>query len=250
MILGIPYHVSLAYRPDHPWMVDAEQGGNFTIYFADVIHVFRMPAFFVIAGYFTAMILTRRDLWTWFSGRAVRLRIPFIVSLLTLVPLMNAIASSFATGDFNSSALDDAYMKPGSTWVRHLWFLWVLFAFQGLTALTLTLKPSLRTAILKDVWDSFYAKHFQVCLIITSVAIGIYELLAVGAFYKAHLDTPIFDGILRSGDFLFEAPFFIAGFVLNRSARTKNEFLKPQIMLTAFSFVALDVTPWFSSKDD
>ena len=59
MLLGIVLHASLSFFPSF-WMVtDTRQNDVFGIVFS-AIHGFRMPLFFVMSGFFSAMLLHRR----------------------------------------------------------------------------------------------------------------------------------------------------------------------------------------------
>ncbi|MDE0916147.1 MAG: acyltransferase family protein, partial [Planctomycetota bacterium] len=61
MLLGIALHGALSFVPI-PWTVqDSQQHEMFGLLFF-AIHGFRMPVFFVMSGFFTAMIWRRRGL--------------------------------------------------------------------------------------------------------------------------------------------------------------------------------------------
>ena len=61
MLLGIGLHASLAFFPSF-WPVqdrNASDGGGFD-WFLHAVHGFRMPVFFLLSGFFTAMLWRRR----------------------------------------------------------------------------------------------------------------------------------------------------------------------------------------------
>lgn len=61
MLLGIGLHAALSFVP-FPWMVqDSRQHELFGLLFF-AIHGFRMPLFFVISGFFTAMLCRQKGL--------------------------------------------------------------------------------------------------------------------------------------------------------------------------------------------
>ena len=60
MLLGIPYHVALSYMLGRQWIVKSGEGVTGFIELARFISLFRMPAFYLTAGYFAAMLLARR----------------------------------------------------------------------------------------------------------------------------------------------------------------------------------------------
>ena len=101
MLLGIVLHAGLSFTP-FPWPVqDARQSDSYGLLFA-AIHGFRMPVFFLLSGFFTAMLWRRRGLRSLLSHRLRRVFLPFLLGLCTIVPAVNwisgrAMASAFET---------------------------------------------------------------------------------------------------------------------------------------------------------
>ncbi len=61
MLLGIVLHAALSFAPI-PWTVrDSQQNEFYYVLFA-CIHGFRMPLFFMLSGFFTAMLWRKRGL--------------------------------------------------------------------------------------------------------------------------------------------------------------------------------------------
>ncbi len=91
MLLGIVLHASLSFFPSY-WMVsDSRQNDIFGTTFS-AIHGFRMPLFFVMSGYFSAMLLHRRGRGALIKHRFFRVFLPLMVGLFTIVPLTTAIS--------------------------------------------------------------------------------------------------------------------------------------------------------------
>ena len=91
MLLGIALHAGLSFTP-FPWAVqDERQSGFFWFLFA-AIHGFRMPVFFVLSGFFTAMLWRGRGLKPVLSHRFRRVLLPFLLGLVTIVPAVNWIS--------------------------------------------------------------------------------------------------------------------------------------------------------------
>ncbi len=85
MILGIVLHGALAYT-QVPWIVrDSEKWVGFDHLF-EFIHTFRMPLFFLLSGYFTAMLWKRRGTLGLVWHRSKRILLPLLVSMATIVP--------------------------------------------------------------------------------------------------------------------------------------------------------------------
>ena len=92
MLLGIVLHAGLSFTPLFPWPVqDERQSGIYGLLFA-AIHGFRMPVFFVLSGFFTAMLWRRRGLKSVLSHRFRRVFLPLLLGLVTIVPAVNWIS--------------------------------------------------------------------------------------------------------------------------------------------------------------
>lgn len=106
MLLGIVLHAALSFAPI-PWPVqDSQQSGFFYGLFA-FIHGFRMPLFFMLSGFFTAMLWRKRGLGSLVKHRCKRILLPMVVGCFTIIPAMwfvsSIVASSPAGGSENSS---------------------------------------------------------------------------------------------------------------------------------------------------
>ncbi|MCY2967650.1 MAG: acyltransferase family protein, partial [Planctomycetota bacterium] len=92
MLLGIALHVSLSLAPI-PWSIqDTRQHPGF-LYFFLAIHGFRMQLFFLISGYFTMMLYRKRGSIALLKQRALRIVIPCLIGMATIVPLDNWIVA-------------------------------------------------------------------------------------------------------------------------------------------------------------
>ena len=237
MLLGIPYHVALSYRPGQQWIVRSDEGFAAFVWVAELIHVFRMPAFFLIAGYFSALLLARRPPGKWFKGRAIRLGIPFVTSILTLVPLMNLAC------EFSNLAYPDAISTffwnsshSGGYWVRHLWFIIVLLYLSAAVALLHTFVPSLQEATLSPRVDGAIARHFLAATVIVALVVGLWEAGAVELFYIAGLATNVPQQIFRLDELITYTPYYLIGLVLQRAPMTLErmcQFSAPIAVLAA-----------------
>ena len=107
MLLGIGLHGALAYvpMPDAGWPVhDVRQNEVYAIFMA-AIHGFRMPLFFLISGFFTAMLWRKRGLAALLKHRFKRIFLPLLIGTFTIVPAVWAV--SIAAGIVGSLAVDD-----------------------------------------------------------------------------------------------------------------------------------------------
>ena len=149
MLLGIVLHAALFLVPD-AWPVVDKQASDDLPYdhVVSAIHLFRMPVFFLLSGFFSAMLVGRRGLRGLLRQRLMRVGLPLLAGCFTIVPL-TAWAWIATTGydlakDFppGASALDMAVGVWLFAWLdsfHHLWFLWHLLWLVGVYALLVRL---------------------------------------------------------------------------------------------------------------
>jgi glucan biosynthesis protein C len=244
MLLGIPYHAAMAYRAGHEWIVQSGEGAPIFTYLAQVIHLFRMPAFFVIAGYFSAMILARRSPAEWLRQRFMRLGIPLVASLVTLVPLLN-IACELSNLPRSEALVSWQHNSAtsGGYWVRHLWFLIVLLYLCTAAAVLARRFPGLRAGSLPPAVDGWLARRFLAMTCSAAVAIGLWEAVSIELFYMAGAATNLFQQILRLDELLAFAPYFVLGCILARAPQVRERLYRfsPAILLAAILSLGLDL---------
>jgi len=109
MLLGIVLHTALAYTPIN-WIVQDIHRPALFGFLTAAIHGFRMPLFFMMSGFFTAMLWRKRGLRALLIHRVRRILLPLLLGMATIVPILNVI-----------------YGYPLYTPdLHHLWFLWHL----------------------------------------------------------------------------------------------------------------------------
>ena len=104
MLLGIVLHGALAFIPGAWVVTDAsvEGDGEAFALLTTAIHGFRMPVFFLMSGFFTAMLWRQRSLPAMVRHRAQRILLPLVIATFTVIPLIG-VAWSYAAG---ASAVD------------------------------------------------------------------------------------------------------------------------------------------------
>lgn len=147
MMLGIVLHAAWLYLaappPTMPFPSDRNNAVVFDIIFA-FIHSFRMPTFFVLAGFFTALLIEKRGLWGTYKNRAARVLAPLAAGILTILPLTALVmldfwlSARFGTHDLIpereafialSEELAAKGVPVGQPALGHLWFLYYLCFF-------------------------------------------------------------------------------------------------------------------------
>jgi peptidoglycan/LPS O-acetylase OafA/YrhL len=92
MLLGIVLHASLSFFPSYWLVTDCRQNDTFGVVFS-AIHGFRMPLFFVMSGYFSAMLLHRRGRGSLVKHRFHRVFLPLLAGMFTIVPLTIGVST-------------------------------------------------------------------------------------------------------------------------------------------------------------
>ena len=91
MLLGIGLHACLSFFPNAFWAaqdIRADIDGFFDEFFVTV-HGFRMPAFFLMSGFFTAMLWRRGGLGFLVGHRLRRIAVPLALGVVTIIPATN-----------------------------------------------------------------------------------------------------------------------------------------------------------------
>ncbi len=139
MLAGVVFHASLAYSPlMQPFFPTADRDNAAIVdVFAWFMHLFRMPLFFLIAGFFAALLVHKGGLPGLFRNRLRRILIPFVL-FLPLVHLALSRSTLWAAQAVEHPspmlilisefmAMENPPSLPPGT--GHLWFLYYLVLF-------------------------------------------------------------------------------------------------------------------------
>src|SRR4051812_23202203 len=98
MMLGIVLHAAWLYLaappPTMPIPTDRNNSIVFDVVF-DLIHSFRMPTFFVLAGFFTALLVEKRGISGTYKDRSKRVLAPLVAGVFTILPLTMLLLLDF-----------------------------------------------------------------------------------------------------------------------------------------------------------
>ena len=86
MLLGIVLHSLTSFIPSSWPVQDSRQNDLFLIPVA-LIHMFRMPLFFLLSGLFAMFILQKQGLRGMLAHRTRRILLPLLLALITIVPV-------------------------------------------------------------------------------------------------------------------------------------------------------------------
>ncbi|NQZ23846.1 MAG: acyltransferase family protein [Colwellia sp.] len=237
MLLGIMFHAALAYSPlMQGFWFTADTDSSVTIEIVTLFtHLFRMPTFFLVSGFFAIMLIQKRGLTGFIKNRAIRILLPFLI----FFPLLAAaifMAINWAVSHVeNLSPLlvfiktlienPDAKQPPLST--MHLWFLFNLFLFVLSTAALYKLK-FFQSKIIDKISSTRFVVFVLPILISPAMFIQSAPHAAPDKFYP-ELWSFGFYGLF----FILGALIFLKQSLLDEFEPYKNKFLA--ISLLAFT---------------
>jgi peptidoglycan/LPS O-acetylase OafA/YrhL len=230
MMLGIVLHAAWLYMasppPTMPIITDRNNSLVFDVIFA-FIHSFRMPTFFVLAGFFTALLVEKRGIAGAFKDRARRVLAPLAAGIVTILPLTGLLlvdfwlSARFGTHDFIPDLKDLAALgremvakappgtvHPDQPSLGHLWFLYYLCYYYLLIPLCGFLaRQSLK---IQDRLKRWLASPFLLLAfaLYTSATLWPYHGGQVHEgfiFFKPHLPSLVYYGSFFVLGYLFHA---------------------------------------------
>ncbi|WP_298532841.1 acyltransferase family protein [uncultured Algibacter sp.] len=232
MLLGLVIHSAITYGIfDYKvWnLTDPNTSHLSNDFIVGIIHAFRMQTFFVIAGFFGAMLFYERKPSKMIKNRVERILYPFIVFVLLLWPTI-IFSFGYTRNIFegNSNALADTLalfsnleiLIPKSTF--HLWFLYylILITFASVVLGFVFKKlPKVSNHISNGFSWTIKRPLFRI-LVLASVSAIVY--LIMGASY---VETSV-SYVPDLNTFIFYFTFYIIGWILYKSKDLLHVFMR------------------------
>lgn len=246
MFAGIVFHAALAYSPlmHNLWFTTSSQSAAVFDIFSWFIHLFRMPVFFLISGFFTVMLIQKRGITGLLKNRSLRILLPFIVfypliiwSYMTLIEWgTNNVENLSPMLQFFKMMKDVPNAPAPELSTTHLWFLFNLFLFVLTVALMYKLK--------------FFQSKFISKITSVKFVIFIFPLMLVPALFTQSVPHPAPEKFYpQIWSFGFYGLFFILGSmvflkqnILDELNRYKNWLLAASIIIYIYFYYCLPET--------
>lgn len=152
MLLGLVLHAAASYTvnplPDAWPYRDAQTNGGFDLLLF-LIHLFRMPAFFVMAGFFAALLYRRDRTRGFIRNRLRRVALPLVVFWPIVMPL-TGFGFAFAVHQSGTGVPPE---PPGAgqllhaPMLGHLWFLYNLLFYYAAAVAAVLVAPALPAGV-------------------------------------------------------------------------------------------------------
>lgn len=193
------------------------------VYFT--FHTFRLPAFFVLAGFFACLLIEKRGLSGFLRNRATRLGL-----VLVLVAPLIVVATLHVSGRTQAVADFEGVVRAG---FLHLWFIYYLLIISALLYLFSLIRTSPRFVEFQaraGVWIS----DPRVLLFASLLLMVAPQFLDRRAMIR--ISTSLIPDLPLFG---FYAIFFISGILLFRSGKAGLEALRKRAYVLCFVGMAL-----------
>ena len=229
MILGVFFHVALAYSPlvHSVWLTADKVNSPWVDYLLNFLHMFRMPLFFTVAGFFAALLVQRRGLGGMLKNRVVRVLVPFVlfwplIVAAIMLPIGWALENVHNLSPILTlvASYPDAPPPPPST--THLWFLYYLMFFYILAWVIKAIIPV-------TVKEKILELH-------PVAALGLLPLLLIPGLSMTTVPIPAPESFIpQLWAFGFHGLFFAWGYLLFSSFKWVDYFRRYWLLLVLAS---------------
>lgn len=248
MMLGIVLHsantyVIADYGASWP-LKDPNSTGLLLDWISSFVHAFRMPIFFVVAGFFASLLFHERSSAKMIKNRVNRILIPFIAFVVVLWPLVRISFSYsnvvFTLGSNPLSISLAAFSEPSAfipQHTMHLWFLYYLVMFSITSFLVgLAFKKLPWFTSKSSQLVSFIIQRPLLKIVVFSVITFLLLLTMNRTWVATSLSfTPDFN------TFIFYAFFYFFGWVLFKSKSLLSSFMTYDWAFTILGLILFTV---------
>lgn len=156
VLLGLVIHSAVNYveKPLSNWPFQDSANSPLFDLLLIFIHFFRMPIFFVMTGFFTALLIQKRGVGSMVRNRIQRILIPLVVSWLVICQIAMVgfryaknLSQPDALSEAISYVLRGGYIFEQTPTTLHLWFLYYLLMMLPLLLLVEKVRSFLPQAI-------------------------------------------------------------------------------------------------------
>ncbi|MGB3006840.1 MAG: acyltransferase family protein [Chitinophagaceae bacterium] len=248
MWLGIVLHSIIVYKvvPEPNWPHDPGTKSYLLDWLYSYIHTFRMPLFFMVAGFFAHLVIARSGVDYFVKQRFKRIVIPFIVGVCIIVPLSLlpfSIYKFYYLQNMNTAETWKNSLRQLFKWngLAHLWFLYYLIIFYvfslGFIFIFKKQLNKLKETLSIYITNISFAKLLIACLFLLFI------------FFINKTSIPgVYTGIKPSLTyFLYYGFFFALGWILQINVKSV-ESLKKNSWLLFFIGTSLSAILFFKGS--
>ena len=239
MLLGIVVHASLPYFSrmfgfEFAWPADDDQSLLLFLVF-DFVHAWRMPVFFLMAGFFAHLVLSRRTMTDFALDRLRRIGLPLVLFGAVMAVLIPPIWVYGWTGEMSIEMFWEVVrgsqdLGSSGELVAHLWFLYqLLLMYAALLGLRLLagIGP-VRRVVQSAGWKDLCRRAGIVVYARFPLLLGLAGIVLL-VLRGGDEAKPIWP--LNWPDFLYGALFFSYGYGLYARRQLIDRFKDPAVLV-------------------
>jgi peptidoglycan/LPS O-acetylase OafA/YrhL len=225
MMLGLFFHGAISFlQLPVGWAIRDRSTSVAVDAFVWICHTFRMPVFFLLAGFFGRLLIVKLGPAAFIKHRAKRLLLPFV---LTLVPLLPALYGLWAWGTAKQPDRGPAFgidpskhpfdsMTPSPA---HLWFLYYLMMLLGVMVILVAAARPLGglLGVVDRVVRAIVRYRLAMFVMAIPTAATLHPMLALSG------DTPV-DFVPQPRILAYYFVFVAFGWLLHRQPELIEEF--------------------------
>lgn len=224
MMLGVILHSAQVFNPKHGWIIYSPETIPFAEVLVSTIHLFRMPAFFIVSGYFAVFTLQKYNVEKFLKVRILRILIPLVLTALTLNSLQTYILVETGWMDFEFIS----YIQKGG-WVSHLWFLINLIIYFLVFAVGYKiLKPIYKKIYLYIYRLYMYTNIYTILFVMTMMTIFLLTIVSIIA------KNWQYEEIINLNSLVYYITFFAFGIFIYLNKEMQNKFIQMSPFLSIF----------------
>ncbi len=249
MLLGVVLHASINYGTLQYgiWpMKSPTETSLVNDYIVSFIHSFRMPIFFLVAGFFGAMLYYKKGPIGMMGNRISRILFPFVVSLFILMPIILYVMkgsplyrSDIGTYDNLFSRFRDfSFFAPSRIITFHLWFLYYLIMVSAVAVVIMKVF---------EKFPFFYRRIDSVFYWVIGRPVIRVILFAFITFFPYPYAHATFSLLPDLPCFLFQFHFYMIGWFFYRSKYSIAALKKYDLMTTLIAVLIFTFTFFFGA---
>ncbi|PJZ44095.1 acyltransferase family protein [Leptospira brenneri] len=198
LLLGIVFHAAIVYASDIKYAIQDENRSDLLSYFCYWIHSYRMPMFYMISGFFSAMVWEKKGSQFYLEARFKRVLVPTIFGLIFLAPIQYYLTERIRSPKIEILSFLEYFFSKENFQHSHIWFLVDLFCFSLLYSLIP--KSFFKAKFWEKIPEGFYKQLFLVSFCFLFVFLSHTQIGKGESYY----------GIFKL-TFVFQFSFFISG---------------------------------------
>ena len=218
MMLGIVLHAALSYfLADQGygafWPQDDQQS-VLSRYVFDFIHSWRMPTFFLLAGFFAHLVLERRGTGYFIGDRLKRILLPLVVFGIIIAAILPSIWVTATSREF--VFVNPLDIPAGELTIGHLWFIYHLVYLYAILMVARWVASLFdRPLGIGRVMLIAFVNRWHVPLIL------LLSVIAIGRFVENVEDYLLWP--IGAFDFLYSLVPFVVGYALYKRREMVEE---------------------------